>query len=229
MMAVTEQPILLGARPDRYRSNPKYRLSGLAAVLLLHVVFVAALLWQGMGVSNSPGRGDAHSGELAVFELLPADRAPTPPSRGDGDDTSKVLPQTVQVDGQVEVKQIGSTSADAKGATVLGDELAQLLADDPFSGGGRADYEAMLRRHISTHSKAPADSRGRRHTGTVIVRFRIARGGQIVDARVLKSGTAFLDEAALAALWRSEPLPSVPASLDTPLEVDVPIDFRVRI
>ena len=40
--------------------------------------------------------------------------------------------------------------------------------------------------------------------------------------------SAPLDEAALATLWRSDPMPRVPVNLTAPLEVDVPIEFRMR-
>src|SRR5690606_40428647 len=62
----------------------------------------------------------------------------------------------------------------------------------------------------------------------VILRFRVARDGRVVDARVLRSPNGLIGEKALAALWRSEPLPQVPGELVAPVEVDVPIDFQVQ-
>jgi TonB family protein len=210
-----------------YRTGSRPRLFALAAALLLHAAFVAVVLWRGAGFSVLPGQGGFGRGELAVFDLPSEDRAASR-SREGGGDARLADRQLPLADENAKGDRAGSGPADEQGAALLGDELSRALADDPVSGGGQADYETILRRHIAAHSHAPIDDRGRRHTGTVIVRFQVGRDGAIVDARVLQSRGAQLDEAALAALWRSEPLPRVPDSFDEPLEVDVPIDFRMR-
>jgi TonB family protein len=218
----------LEARRGGYRASPHSRLFGIATVLLLYVAFIAILLWRGIGLSDVPGQGGSGPGEPAVFKMAPLAATSGPPRKGGGDEAQIVNLQSAQADQDIESRRVGSGNDDDQGAAVLGDEFAQLLADDPLSGGGQADYETVLRRHIAAHSRALTHGKGRRHSGTVIVRFRVAREGEIVDARVLESRGVPLDEAALATLWRSEPLPSVPDSLDAPLEVDVPIDFQLH-
>lgn len=120
-------------------------------------------------------------------------------------------------------QDLGTGVGRHEGDHALDEAIAGALADDPLSGMGWAGYESILRRHIARHRQRP-DSFGRQ-AGTVIVRFNVDRGGHIVDARVLKTQGASLDEAALSALWRAEPLPGVPSGLPVPYEVDVPIDF----
>jgi TonB family protein len=214
------------ARRSGYRTGSRPRVVALVAALLLHAAFVALVLWRGEGFADVPGQDGFRRGELAVFALPSADDA-AKPKEGGGDGTHLADLQPLG-DRDAPGERAGSGPGDAQGAALLGDELARALADDPVSGGGQANYETILRRHIAAHSHAPTDDRGRRYTGTVVVRFRVARDGAIVDARVLQSRGAQLDEAALAALWRSEPLPRVPDRFDAPLEVDVPIDFRMR-
>lgn len=227
MTALTALPYAADARRNGYRTGPRPRVVALAAALLLHAAFVALVLWRGEGFADVPGQDGFGRGELVVFALPSADDAASPSKEGGGDGARLADLQPL-VDRDAQSKRAGSGSADEQGAALLGDELARALVDDPLSGGGQADYETILRRHIAAHSHAPTDGRGRKYTGTVVVRFRVARDGAIVDARVLQSRGAGLDEAALAALWRSEPLPRVPDSFVAPLEVDVPIDFRMR-
>lgn len=227
MITVARSPREPETRQHEYQPSPQARFFGITAVLLLHLAFIATLLSRGAGSSELPGRDGGGSGELAVFALRPVAATRDAPRKGGGDEARVPAPKTVPANQKTEAIRAGSGNLDDHGAADLGDELAQLLADDPVSGGGKASYETILRRHISAHSRAPADRRGRRLTGMVIVRFRVERDGQIVDARVLRSRGAKLDEAALATLWRSEPLPSVPDHYSAPLEVDMPIDFQM--
>ena len=212
-----------------YRTSPRSRVSAMVAILLLSGALVVLAVWRGSGLADAPGRGGAGRGELTVFELPAADQSPSTSQHGGGK-RMQAAPTPGETAGQV--AQSGPVGAgeieNAAGSAAFGDQLARLLADDPLAGGGVADYAVILRRHVAAYISAPAGGSGRRSTGTVVVRFRVARDGMIVDARVLQAMSAPLDEAALATLWRAEPLPGVPLNLTAPLEVDVPIEFRMR-
>ena len=213
--------------PTGYRTSPRSRVSALAGILLLAAALLMLALWRGSGLADAPGQGGAGLGELTVIEFPAADQSPSTPQQGGGQQGA-IAPGA----GAEQVAEIGPAGAgdvkNSPGGAAYGDQLARLLAEDPLAGGGAADYAVILRRHVAAHISAPAGSDGRRSSGTVVVRFRVARDGRIVDARVLQAMSAPLDEAALAALWRSEPLPRVPLNLAAPIEVDVPIEFRTR-
>ena len=210
-----------------YRTSPRSRVSALVGILLLSAALVLLALWRGSGLADAPGHGGAGLGELAVFEIPAAELSPSTPKQGGGK-RSAIAPGTT-ADQVAESGPAGAGEVEnLSGAAAFGDELAQLLAEDPLAGGGVADYAVILRRHVAAHISAPTGSDGRNLAGTVIVRFRVARDGRIVDARVLQATSAPLEEAALATLWRSDPMPRVPLDLAAPLEVDVPIEFRMR-
>lgn len=212
----------------RYRPQRQSRPVVLVAVLVLHLAAAVLLITQGHGTSTRGGNGGASAGNVAVFELQDFAARNAVPREGGGSGPALVLPGKAEADPAAASGQGGRGVRAAPGEARLGDELAWVLADDPFAGGGRTPYETILRRHIAAYSRAPTDNTGRKYAGMVILRFRVARDGTIVDVRVLRARSARLEEAALAALWDAEPLPPVPAEFDTPLEVDVPIYFKAN-
>lgn len=204
----------------------RQRAAIMAAVALLHLAIFALVLagFHASGVLRGPSQ---HSGtSLTVLNL--ADRSPaaastaetatpttgTVPGSGPAPDPREKPVHAPAVEG-------GGVAGDAQ----LGDALAAALADNPFAGAGRADYLHVLRAHIARHRKSPDGAGGRLRLGTAVIRINLDREGAIIDARVLKTQGSTLDEAALATLWRSEPLPAVPSDLPAPLSVDVPIQF----
>lgn len=209
-----------------YRSpfaDPRRRGAVIGGLAALHVAAWMLLTWYSVGLSvQAGGHGRSGAGPQNVFAI----RAPTDevgaPRTGGGQPAATV--PTVQARAQAVHK--GAGELDESGDAGLGDELAGALADDPFAGGGISSYEVILRLHIASHSRGLRERLQR--PGLAMLRFRVARDGSVIDARVLGSPTGKLGELALAALWRSEPLPRVPDELTAPLEVDVPIDFRVR-
>ena len=212
-----------------YRISPRSRVSALVGIMLLSTALVMLALWRGSGLADAPGQGGAGRGELTVFELPAAEQSVSTPQHGGGKQAQAAPAPGTAADQVTETGAAGAGETDdAPGAAAFGVQLAGLLADDPLAGGGAADYAVILRRHVAAHISPPSVSGGRRYSGTVVVRFRVARDGRIVDARVLQAMSAPLDEAALATLWRSDPMPRVPLNLTAPLEVDVPIEFRMR-
>lgn len=89
-------------------------------------------------------------------------------------------------------------------------------------------YQRLLLKHIRAFRLYPREAAQRRAEGIVVIRFRVARDGQIEEAWIARrSRDADLDQAALETLWRAEPLPAVPASLPAPAEVELPVPFRL--
>lgn len=198
----------------------------LLAVMAGHAGLIWLALWTRVGLPDPVQRlGGSAGGAPNVFELS----RPGVVGGGDGDRLSGRAAAPSAPGERPVTDSPAATTGRAPGgesALRLGDDLASALADDPLAGGGRADYHAVLRRHIVAYASAPEGFRAR--AGLVVFRFRIARDGSILDARILRAPDNLLGEAALATLWRAEPMPVVPADLPVPLEVDVPIDFQLR-
>jgi TonB family protein len=207
-------------------SRPRRGLAIVALSALLHIV--AIILFSLSYVGNGGGGLRAMpNGEPLTVELLSPDPVGGKSRAGGGVRDVRELPFT-QDHSDVAIRTKGSGDARTAGEAKFDTALASLLADDPLAGSGKSTYGAILRKHIAAHSRRDGDRIGRGDTGLVVLRFRVARDGRVVDARVLRSPNSLVGEKALAALWRSEPLPQVPGELAAPLEVDVPIDFQVQ-
>lgn len=96
--------------------------------------------------------------------------------------------------------------------------------------GGRsssavASWRSQVQAAIVRNKPAPNDDR----EGVVRVGFTVARNGGVSNVRVTASaGAAALDAAALAAVRRASPLPSVPEDMDAPISLEVPIRFQIN-
>ena len=212
------------AVPGRLRAPA--RLVVFAAVLILHCALVLLLYADFFSAPGGDGSRRGTAG-LNVFRVSGLPRAiKTLPDEDDPPALSLTSKAAQDVVHEPPRTGVATHDGAGRGDAALAQALAGALAD-PLAGGA-ADYDAVLRRHIARYARHPEGSGLNRRAGIVLVRFRVARDGQVVDARVLRTQGANLDEAALAALWRAEPLPHVPADLPAPLEVDVPIDFVAR-
>jgi TonB family protein len=106
------------------------------------------------------------------------------------------------------------------------------IAPSPGSGDSavrqRATWEKELAAHFNRFKRYPADRA--MQSAEVIVGFVLDRLGHVVSARIVKgSGDASFDEAAMAMLRRSDPVPAPPSAIpDANLSFTVPVDFRVK-
>ncbi|MEZ5898168.1 MAG: TonB family protein [Hyphomicrobiaceae bacterium] len=90
----------------------------------------------------------------------------------------------------------------------------------------RMEYLGKLRNVLERAKVNPRS----RQAGTVVVKFKIGTDGQLMSREITtSSGSKVLDDAALAALDRAAPFPSMPAEVaDEPLVVSVPFKFITR-
>lgn len=228
------------------RTRRLWRRQGYA--LLLAVVGHLALLWLFVGGSHGvEGRiaalDLAYTDPHAISVTLPqgrreAGQAGGIPQGGGGAVEADIEPRPG--DGTGPEGQGGGgadwsdTSEAAQVAATVG-EAAELrggsLDAAPGSPMGAVldnAYQRLLLRHIRGFRLYPAEAVKRRAEGIVVVRFRVSRDGAIEEAWVARrSRDVALDRAALDTLWRAEPLPAVPAELPAPLEVEVPVPFRL--
>lgn len=89
----------------------------------------------------------------------------------------------------------------------------------------RATWQQELLAHLNKHKRYPSDRTGRQ--AEIVLTFQIDRTGHLVAASVVKSsGDRSFDDAALAMMRRSDPLPPPPALVaDDGLTFTVPVVF----
>jgi periplasmic protein TonB len=106
------------------------------------------------------------------------------------------------------------------------------IAPSPGTGASavreRATWEKELAAHFNKFKRYPADRAVQ--SAEVIVGFVLDRVGHVMSARIIKgSGDSSFDEAAMAMLKRSDPVPPPPSGIpDANLYFTVPVDFRAK-
>jgi len=90
-------------------------------------------------------------------------------------------------------------------------------------------WSAALMAHLKKFRRYPAEARARGASGTAMIAFTLDGTGTVLSARLLKSsGSASLDEEAVALLQRASPLPQPPEALSGQLELNIPVQFHLR-
>lgn len=92
----------------------------------------------------------------------------------------------------------------------------------------RATWQKELVAHLDKHKRYPAG--GSRRSVEILVNFVLDRVGHVVSTTIVKgSGDAAFDEAALAMVRRSDPVPAPPPLVaDEGLSFTLPVIFRVK-
>ena len=165
-----------------------------------------------------------------VVELIPLDAegesqnamaAPSPVARqlpAVGAGTARARPvavaEPVKLVEVATIKRIAVPSlAEAGGAAAAG------------SGAELTDYQRRLYEIVARNSRYPGEAKRLRLAGVTHLAFRLDRLGNVLDSWVQKSsGSDVLDEAALEALKRSQPLPPIPPGLPSRMEFVIEID-----
>jgi len=93
----------------------------------------------------------------------------------------------------------------------------------------QANWQRSLVAHINRYKRYPTEARAHRMTGIVTVEFMLDRRGQVLSSRVMhSSGSAVLDEEAIALLRRAAPLPTPPQKVPPEgIPLAIPIHFHM--
>ena len=156
-----------------------------------------------------------------------ADRAVSPTAQKKPDDTLDVAavqaaPSTTSVASEAaapapsDAAQAGPKSVTP--ALGIGDSARRVIQS----------WQRELVTHLDRHKRYPAGAA--RRDATIMVAFTLDRLGHVKASRVLKgSGDDAFDEAALAMLRRSDPVPAPPPLVaDQGLDFTVPVVFRTK-
>lgn len=135
------------------------------------------------------------------------------------------------------VQQTASTESVAAEATAMpslesAKEAPQSVAPAQGSGASaqraRVTWQKELVAHLDRHKKYPAERQQK--TAEITVNFELDRVGKVLNVSIVKSsGDAAFDEAALAMVRRSNPVPQPPPLVaDEGLSFTLPVIFRVK-
>ncbi|WP_088348299.1 MULTISPECIES: energy transducer TonB [Rhodomicrobium] len=192
------------------------------------------MLEQGVGIENIVTFGDAAETVADADAALPVVRAASeqpeeikedaPPAiatAAESDETTvaakEVEPEPVE---EVKPAQIAASAA----------QVQQQAASSGQSGGlstALSAYFGRVSRAFERHKAKPAT----RRAGVAVVRFSMEPSGRVISREIeTSSGSAMLDNAALASVDRASPLPPVPPEIVAarPLTFSVPFNFIVR-
>lgn len=227
----------LNERDSRVEPSPASRRSwatGIIASVVLHVAIAAALVVSGMREGSSvvvrrPSTVAPFSAEITLLsEPDPAPQAlqhPTqtapahmPMPANPAPDSMTPEPAFVTSSARPAIGSTAAASADPSSA--VGATSAGAPADMAAVG---SDYRRRLLEHIAQRQKSPPAGLP---LGTVVVRFSLARDGDVLTvALVTSSGNAVLDRAALESVRDASPMPPIPVGFPDRLAVAIPIDF----
>ena len=92
----------------------------------------------------------------------------------------------------------------------------------------RATWQKELVAHLDKHKRYPAERQQK--SAEIVVSFVLDRIGHVLSTGIVKgSGDAAFDEAALAMMRRSDPVPQPPPLVaDEGLNFTLPVIFRVK-
>ncbi len=92
------------------------------------------------------------------------------------------------------------------------------------------NYLSRLHRHLSEHFKYPRRAKRRNIEGTPVVEFELDRNGKLISSNLSgSSDERLLDEAALAFIKESEPMPPVPDSMKGDrFSYTIPIRYELK-
>lgn len=119
------------------------------------------------------------------------------------------------------VAETASSHADAAAAVSTGTPAATALA---------SDWQSRVLAHLERYRRYPFAAQRARVQGVAQLRFRVDRRGGVLAARIERSsGSAVLDDEAVAVVARAAPLPPPPAEMPgDAVELVVPVQFRLR-
>ncbi|AMW35360.1 energy transducer TonB [Haematospirillum jordaniae] len=222
-------------------------------VLLAHGLLVAATL--GTWITPEPTTGFV-TGQALLVDMLPAPPASAPPSHAveephqqeqklqpvqEADVTlPKPAPKTESRRRKTNPKPTAlhteenpvqrKRSQDTAGRQEASSNTSAITQSDSSAAAKMSLWHGQILSHLERHKHYPRLAKARYQEGTVIIRFRIARTGDVLSVALEESsGFPLLDQEGLDLVRRASPLPPPPPGTESSaLELVSPIQFYLR-
>lgn len=190
----------------------------------------------GVGIEDVVTFGDAAETVAETAESVPVVRpAAEAPNEVKPDEPAAIATAAESAETTVAAKEVQpeeqvKAEAAPPAQPVQAAEVEQQSASSSRSGGLAtivSAYFGSVSRAFERHKAKPRT----RQAGVVVVRFSLEPSGRVISREVeTSSGSAALDNAALASVDRASPLPPVPPEIvaSQPLSFSVPFNFIVR-
>lgn len=218
-----------------YRSRPWSLAASFAIHCLIGLAFVATPAHDPGGRSLRGGSGE----RVLVIDLIPL---PAGDGTGEPAATGQVQATDLPARGVAKGLSAGDaargraapTPQPAQGQAESGESSARTAADSAigapdFSSAESQQFRTLLLRHIERFRRYPDDARAAFVEGVARVQFVMDHEGRVVDVWIeLSSGSASLDDEAVAAIRRAQPLPRPPASWPASFGLALPIEYRLK-
>lgn len=177
------------------------------------------------------GIKDAHAPLVLQFEPFSADGAPSRSVKADHvatavtplADSKRRLAEPVKSSDPASAEAV--PAADEAPAKTPSEAQGEHAAVNPSQF---SDYQRRLYEAVANGSRYPAEARRLNLSGVTRLAFKVDREGKVLDSWIQESsGSELLDDAALAALERAQPLPPIPVGLPSRLNFVIEIDLSV--
>jgi len=136
--------------------------------------------------------------------------------------TAQATPSTESVASEATAMPTSETAKEAEQSTTVAQGIGEAKQRV------RTTWQKQLVAHLDRHKKYPTDRDTK--TAEILVAFDLDRTGHILSSSIVKSsGDPAFDQAALAMLKRSDPVPAPPPLIaDDTLSFTLPVIFRVK-
>jgi protein TonB len=221
--------------PDGFDAGPPLALWRFVIPTVVVVAMLAGGVFWIKRLPSPPPRSDnggtiqvqlLQAPDPATLQLPPSERPSPAQNRGDGAETRGERTDAA-VANDVSPPPLDPVAAPERASAPQG-ALIQAPPRD-FPNDVVLQFQRLLTRHIERYQRYPDQAVHDRLEGTVQLAFVLGRDGKIRDAWIQSSsGKAILDSAAVDALQRAQPLPSIPNELPDQLKIKLPISFTYK-
>lgn len=199
----------------------KHWLTGATVSIVVHGVIAAALLTSGRPALTGDRSEPLPAIQVDLFRS--GDIAVGGPSR------SVEIPQASSAKARTLASAAAAPAQGASSPEAGPAGLGGASASSSPNPEAVSEYYRKLESHLARFHTYPALS-GKRPEGLARVGLIVNRDGRVMDAWIeTSSGSRQLDDAAMATVRRSEPLPSLPGDLPGSIDLIVPLKFDVGV
>jgi protein TonB len=115
-------------------------------------------------------------------------------------------------------------------ANLRAEQAREARAGAAAAARAMPSYRQRLAAHLQRYKQYPGSARAAHEEGTAMVTFTVTRNGSVTGVRLTRSsGHPALDQEAMAAIRRAQPLPSFPPEItQSAMTFPVPFSFHLR-